>query len=117
MKFRKRTLAATLVASGALGVSAPVWADAGGVAAGLLGGMVLGRAINESRQDDRASAYNSGYSAGSYSAPPQTVYVQPAAPSQPSVEQRVAELDSMHKKGLISDSEYSSRKKAILDSL
>ena len=118
MKFKKRTLAATLVASTALGVSAPAWADAGGVAAGLFGGMILGRAINENRQSQQRSSYDSGYSAGSYQAPPRTVVVQqPAAPAGKSAEQRISELNDMHNKGLITSAEYSSRKKAILDEL
>ena len=120
MKFKKRTLAATLAASTALGgVAAPAWADGGGVAAGLFGGMILGSAIRGQREMEQRQAYSAGYSQGAYAAPPpQTVIVQqPASGGAGSVEQRITELNSLHAKGLISDSEYSSRKKAILDSL
>ena len=118
MKFKKRALAATLAASTTFGVSAPVWADAGGAVAGLFGGMILGNAMRASRDSEQQSAYQSGYSAGSYSAPPRTVIVQqPASSGKKSVEQRIEELDDLHKKGLISETEYASRKKAILDSL
>ena len=118
MNFKKRTLAATLAATATLGVSGPAWADAGGVAAGLFGGMVLGSAIRGNREAEKRQAYQSGYNQGSYQQQPQTVVVQQPAPSGGrSAEQRIAELNDMHKKGLISESEYSSRKKAILDSM
>lgn len=118
MKFKKRTLAATLAATTSLGVSGPAWADAGGVAAGLIGGMVLGSAVRGQREQEQRRAYQSGYNQGSYQQQPQTVVVQqPAASGGKSAEQRIRELNDMHQKGLITDSEYSSRKKAILDSM
>lgn len=118
MNFKKRTLAATLAATATLGVSGPAWADGGGVAAGLIGGMVLGSAIRGNREAQQRQAYQSGYSQGSYQQPPQTVVVQQPAPNGgKSAEQRISELNDLHSKGLISDSEYASRKKAILDSL
>jgi hypothetical protein len=115
MKFKKRTLAATLAASTALGACGPAWADGGGVAAGLLGGMVIGGAIRGNREQQNRQAYQSGYNA----APPQTVVVQqpPASSGGSSVEQRIRELNNMHKKGMISDSEYKARRQQILDSL
>ena len=116
MRFKKRSLAATLATTTALSVSGPAWADGGDVAAGLFGGMILGGAIRSNQQAQQRSAYQSGYSQGSYSAPPQTVVVQQPAQGK-SAEQRISELNDMHRKGLISESEYSSRKKAILDSL
>ena len=128
MKFQKRTLAATLTASAAIGVAGPAWADGGDAAAGLFGGMMLGTMMSESRnQGRREDAYRSGYSAGqAQQQQPRTVYIQqqpaqqpaqPALPAAPSAEQRMTELKSLHSKGLISDSEYQARRKQILDSL
>lgn len=114
MKFKKRALAATIAASTSLGVAGPAWADGGGVAAGLIGGMVIGGAVRSNREAEQRQAYQAGYN----SAPPQTVVVQQPAPSGGnSAEQRIAELNDLHKKGLISNEEYASKKKAILDSL
>ena len=127
MKFQKRTLAATLTASAAIGVAGPAWADGGDAAAGLFGGMMLGTMMSESRnQSSRQDAYQSGYSAGQsqqQQQQPRTVYIQqqpaqqPALPAAPSAEQRLRELKSMHSQGLITDSEYQTRRKQILDSL
>ncbi len=125
MKFQKRTLAATLTASAAIGVAGPAWADGGDAAAGLFGGMMLGTMMSESRnQGRREDAYRSGYSAGqAQQQQPRTVYIQqqpaqqPALPAAPSAEQRLRELKSMHSQGLITDSEYQTRRKQILDSL
>lgn len=118
MKFEKRTLATTLAASTVLGMAGPAWADGGEVAAGLFGGMLLGRAIQQNRQVEQSSAYQSGYSAGSYSAPPpQTVYIEQPESSGGSAEQRLRELTALHDKGMISDKEYATRRKAILDSI
>ena len=119
MKFNRRTLAATLTASSALGLAGPAWADGGDVAVGLMGGMMMSHAINEGRQQQ---SYQSGYSAGAQSSQPRTVYVErrpaaPAAPAAPTAEQRIGELNRLRSKGLITDSEYAARKKAILDSL
>ncbi len=116
MKFTKRTLAATLTASAALGVAGPAWADGKGAVAGLMGGMMLGQAINQGRQQQ---AYQSGYAAGTQSSQPRTVYVerQPAPRAAPTAERRLDELNRLHAKGMISDSEYATRRKAILDSL
>jgi len=121
MKFNKRSVAATLAASTALGIAGPAWADGGAAVAGLFGGMLLSNAIHSGRE----SAYRSGYDAGryepappAYSPPPQTVYVQSPAPSGGrTAEQRIAELNGLREKGLISEGDYASRKKAILDSL
>ena len=123
MKFQKRTLAATLTASTAIGVSGPAWAD-GDAAAGLFGGMMLGTMMSESRNEGRQQqAYQSGYSAGQQQQQqPRTVVVQqpaqqPSLPAAPSAEQRMRELKSLHSQGLITDSEYEARRKQILDSL
>lgn len=115
MKFKKRTLAATLAASTVLGgAAAPAWADAGGVAAGLFGGMLLGSAIRGNREAEQRQAYNAGYNQA-----PQTVVVAapPASSSGGNAEQRIRELNDMHAKGLISDSEYASKKQSILNSM
>lgn len=115
MKFKKRTLAATLAASTVLGgAAAPAWADAGGVAAGLMGGMLLGGAIRGNREAERRDAYNAGYDSR-----PQTVVVAapPARSGRGDAEQRISELNDMHAKGLISDSEYASKKQSILNSM
>jgi len=117
MNFKKRTLAATLAATTSLGVSGPAWADAGGVAAGLFGGMILGSAVRGQREQQQRQAYQSGYNQGSYEQPRTVVVQQPAPSGGKTAEQKIAELNDMHKKGLISESEYSSRKKAILDAM
>ena len=117
MNFKKRTLAATLAATATLGVSGPAWADAGGVAAGLFGGMILGSAIRGNQESQQRQAYQSGYNQGSYQQPQTVIVQQPASGGGKTAEQRISELNDMHKKGLISDSEYASRKNAILDSL
>ena len=52
--------------------------------------------------------------------PPQVVYRQAPAPSgggTKSAEQRIKELDSLAAKGLISKSEYQTRKKATIDDI
>jgi hypothetical protein len=77
--------------------------------------MILGSAIRGSREQEQRQNYSSGYNAGQNSAPRTVVVQQP--PRQNSAESRIRELDDMHNKGLISNSEYTSRKKAILDSL
>ena len=127
MTFERHTLAAVLAGSVALAAGAPVSAHGSGGAAvaGLFGGMLLGNALHAQREE----AYRSGYDAGAYAAPPPprayyneppppTVVVQqPAASAGGSVEQRLEELKSLQSKGLISEQDYASRKKAILDSL
>ncbi len=45
------------------------------------------------------------------------VVQQPATSGGRSVESCIAELNDLHAKGLITDAEYASQKKAILDTL
>jgi len=123
MKFTNRILAATAVATTMmLGVSDPAWAHRGGgrVAAGLFGGMLIGSALRANRDYERESAYRSGYAAGAYSEPPppRTVVIQqPVAGGGGSAESKLTELADLQRKGLISEQEYQSKKKAILDAM
>ncbi len=46
-----------------------------------------------------------------------SVATTPATANSPSATDKLKELDSMHKQGLISDAEYQQKRKQILDSL
>jgi hypothetical protein len=114
MKFKKRTLTTTLVATTVLGMGGgPAWADEGRGAA-LFGGMVIGGAMQRNRQAQQSSAYQSGYSQGQASAAPPP---QAAQSGGSSAEARLKNLDSLYRDGLISKEEYTTRRKGILDEL
>lgn len=88
-----------------------------GDGATVLGGMVAGHVVGGFVRCDRArtaAAVNQSYSQ------PTTVVVKetaPAASASKSTEQRLADLDDLAKKGIITKDEYAARRKAILDSI
>ena len=101
-----------------IGFAAPLYAGKGGA---FLGGMVAGHvvtgAVNRSERRTRAEEQQAA-------AQSQPVYQQAApAPSaapaaaQPSVEQRIQELDKLAAGGYISPEEYKAKKQSILSGL
>jgi len=101
-----------------IGFAAPLYAGKGGA---FLGGMVAGHvvtgAVNRSERRTRAEEQQAA-------AQSQPVYQQAApAPSaapaaaQPSVEQRIQELDKLAAGGYITPEEYKAKKQSILSGL
>jgi Zn-dependent protease with chaperone function len=92
------------IAVGAGAVTTPVFA---GNAGAFLGGMVTSRVLTnmsertEAQQVQAQAAVNQSQQAS----------------SAPSVEQRIQTLDQLRANGSISESEYKSRKQAIIDSI
>ena len=82
---------------------------------GMIAGHVVSGAVRRSRMRTDAMVYTA------YNQPrTQTVYVeQPATvtTAQPSVEQRLRQLDNLAEKGYITPQEYKAKKQAILDNL
>ena len=101
-----------------IGFTAPVYAGKGGAfVGGMVAGHVVSGAVNRSERRTKAEEQQAY-------AQSQPVYQQAApAPSaapaaaQPSVEQRIQELDKLAAGGYITPEEYKAKKKAILDSM
>ena len=101
----------------ALGVAVVPVAQADGAGA-FVGGMMAARVMNNMERRTEAEEYQAYQSRQQ----PQTVVVQqPPAQAggsgQASVEQRLATLDRLAANGQISEQEYQSRRKAILDDI
>jgi hypothetical protein len=98
-----------------IGFAAPVYAGKG---VAFLGGMVAGHvvtgAVDRSKRRTRAEEQQAY-------AQSQPVYQQaapaPSAAAQPSVEQRIQELDKLAAGGYISPEEYKAKKQSILSGL
>ena len=99
-----------------IGFAAPVYAISKGGAfiGGALAGHVVSGAVNRSERRTRAEEQQAA-------AQSQPVYQQaapaPSAAAQPSVEQRIQELDKLAAGGYISPEEYKAKKQSILSGL
>jgi hypothetical protein len=99
-----------LIAAIAMGLGAaspPLLADKAGA---FLGGMIAAKVLTN--MDERTQAEQ--YQAAAAMQQSQASYQSPGAPS---VEERIHTLDQLRANGSISQSEYESRRKAILDSI
>lgn len=91
------------IAVGLSAVSTPVLA---GDAGAFLGGMVTSRVLTNMSERTEAEQVQA-----------QAAVNQSQQSSAPSVEQRIQTLDQLRANGSISESEYKSRKQAIIDSI
>jgi len=113
-KFLYALAIVPLLLAGAASTSGAARAGSGGA---FVGGLVAGHVVGGFVRRDKArtaAAVNQSYSQ------PTTVVVQEAAPApsaSKTVEQRLADLDDLAKKGIITKDEYAARRKAILDSI
>lgn len=109
-------LAVLLVATAAmLQDSPPVKAGNGGA---FVGGLVAGHIVGGFVRRDKARTQAEMDRTYRAPPPPQAAPVSaPAAPPPQSVEQRLADLDDLARKGYINKDEYQTRRKAILDSM
>lgn len=104
-------------------IAAPVTtarADGGDAALGAIGGLVLGRIISNQERQTRAMEQQQRAAPPPQYYPPPPQYAPPppaAAPQQGTVEQRMAQLNSLRQQGLISEAEYQAKRQAIIDSL
>jgi hypothetical protein len=102
-----RTALIAVIATGLGSASPPLLADGAGA---FLGGMVTARVLTNMNERTEAEQYQAA-------AAMQQSQAAPQSSSAPSVEERIHTLDQLRANGSISQSEYESRKKAILDSI
>ncbi len=106
---------ALVVAGGSVAYSDRASAgDGGAFVGGMIGGHVLTRAMDNDRRRTEAAEHQ----AYRQQQQPQVVYQQaPAGSGGGSTQQKLDELDSLAAKGYITESEYKTRRQAILDSM
>ena len=102
-----RTALIAVIATGLGSASPPLLADKAGA---FLGGMIAAKVLTN--MDERTQAEQ--YQVAAAMRQSQESYQSPNAPS---VEERIHTLDQLRANGSISQSEYESRRKAILDSI
>ena len=92
-----------------LGVGRDAQAGGGGAfVGGMLAGHLVTGAVNRDKERTQAAEYSAYHQ-------PTTQYTQ--QPTTKTTEQKLGELDTLAAKGYITQSEYQSRKKAILDQM
>ena len=113
----KGLIVALMVLPLLIGFAAPVYAGKG---AAFLGGMVAGHVVTGAvnRSERRTQAEEQQAYAQSQPVYQQAAPAPSAAPAaQPSVEQRIQELDKLAAGGYISPEEYKAKKQSILSGL
>jgi len=104
-------VAAAVIGMTTAGTTMPVYADDAGA---FIGGVIAARVGNNMRRRTEAEE---AQAAAAQAQPVQQAAPVHSAPAQKTVEQRLAELDTLAAGGYISPEEYKTKKQAILDSL
>ena len=88
-----------------------------GDAGAFIGGAVAGQVVGQTRRNKKALEAQQQQQAYSSAAAAQPVQQAAPASTEPSVEERLADLDKLAAGGYITPEEYQARKQAILDSI